>query len=268
MLSPASWQHKAEGLALGARLRTDHDCGGGRTLTIKHDEHGLSAFCFRCNAPGWLPPTPVPLAVRLERLHKAQQADDAASVSVDLPKPMVREWGQWPTACQLWLLKAGLSRADLPRLGAYYHPPTDRVVLPVLSPSGGVLFWQARAVDKRLPKYIAPAVDKTGVIPKYGSAAEVTLTEDLLSAYKVGTVGEGWSLLGTSLSNATLSALVERNCKVNVWLDPDAPGRRAAKKVLAALRGAGVVARDVLSPADPKLIHRHLIKEYLLWDSK
>ena len=61
----------------------------------------------------------------------AQAADNKVSVSVELPAPAVRVWADWPAASRLWLLKAGLSSADLPRLGAYYHPPTDRVVLPV-----------------------------------------------------------------------------------------------------------------------------------------
>lgn len=264
MLSPASWKGKADGLPLGGRVRTDHDCGGGRTLTVKHDERGYNAFCFRCNDSGFLPAAPEPLAVRLERIRNLHIADDKAANSVALPEPQVREWAEWPAACQLWLLKAGLSRADLPRLGAYYHPPTNRVVLPVLDPLLRPLFWQARAVDGRQPKYMAPMVDKAGVIPMYGKAQDVTLTEDLLSAYKVGTVAEGWSLLGTSISTATLSALVARGCRVNVWLDPDPAGRRAAKKVLAALRGVGLEAKDIRSDVDPKLVHRHLIKEYLL----
>ena len=263
MLSPASWESKARALALGARLRTDHDCGGGRTLTLRHDDKGYHAFCFRCNDHGWRPPEPVPIAVRLERIRKQQEADNRVAASVDLPAPQVREWAKWPAACQLWLLKAGLSRADLPRLGAYYHPPSDRVVLPVLTRSGGVLFWQARAVDGRQPKYLAPSVDKQGVVPQYGEAEAVTLTEDLLSAYKVGTVAEGWSLLGTSISTATINLLLSRGCKVNVWLDPDGPGQRAAKKVLATLRAYGVEARNIVSTRDPKIIHRHVIKELL-----
>lgn len=263
MLSPASWKDKADGLPLGGRVRTDHDCGGGRTLTVRHDEKGLSAFCFRCNDSGWLPAAPEPLSVRLERLGRQSAADAQMQACVALPAPQVRVWDEWPAACQLWLLKAGLCRADLPKLGAYYHPPTNRVVLPVLGPSGGLLFWQARAVDKRLPKYMAPMTDKAGVIPMYGAAQDVTLTEDLLSAYKVGLVAEGWSLLGTSISQHTLAELVKRNCRVNVWLDPDPPGRRAAKKVLAALRGAGLEARDIRSDVDPKLVHRQQIKELL-----
>lgn len=265
MLSPASWVDNAKEVALGGRLRCDHDCGPGRTLTIRHDEQGLHAFCFRCNDRGWQPPEPVPLAIRLERIRKMQEAESKFSQSVELPAPQVRAWAEWPAPCRLWLLKAGLSSHDLPRLGAYYHPPTDRVVLPVLARSGGVLFWQARAVDKRLPKYMAPPVDKTGIVPMYGKAEVVTLTEDLLSAYKVGKVGEGWSLLGTSLSNAALALLIARGCRVNVWLDPDPPGQRAARKVLAKLRSVGIECQNIVSQVDPKLVHRVDIQEYLSW---
>lgn len=97
----------------------------------------------------------------------------------------------------------------------------------------------------------------------YGKADAVTLTEDLLSAYKVGKVAEGWSLLGTSISAHTLGLLVSRGSKVNVWLDPDRPGQRAATKVLAALRGAGLEARNIISKVDPKLVHLGQIKELL-----
>jgi hypothetical protein len=263
MLQPASWLPRAQELALGERLRTDHDCGPGRTLTLRHDEQGLHAFCFRCNDNGWSPPTPVPLAVRLERLRKQSEADASVQGKTELPEPKVYSWGDWPAACRLWLLKAGLSSHDAGRLGAYYHPPSDRVVLPVLARSGGVLFWQARAVDKRQPKYLAPDIGKGMIVPMYGSASTVTLTEDLLSAYKVGLVAEGWCLMGTSISKECLRLLLSRGCKVNVWLDPDAAGRKAAKKVLAALRAVGIEATDIVSAKDPKLHHREEIKELL-----
>lgn len=265
MLSPASWEKHVSDLEIGGRVRVDHDCGPGRTLTVRHDEKGYHAFCFRCNDSGWQPPAPVPLAVRLERMRKMHEAESKFSQSVELPEPQVRAWAEWPEPCRLWLLKAGLTSVDLPRLGAYYHPPTDRVVVPVLTRSGGVLFWQARAVDKRLPKYMAPPVDKSGIVPMYGKAEVVTLTEDLLSAYKVGKVGEGWSLLGTSLSNTALALLIARRCRVNVWLDPDAAGQRAARKVLAKLRSVGIECRSIVSKVDPKLVHRVDIQEYITW---
>lgn len=264
MLSPASWVRHAEQLAAGGRIRTDHDCGPGRTLTVRRDHRGWSAYCFRCNDSGWLPPAPEPLEVRLKRLANRQVADDKIGASVALPDGLVREWAQWPDPCKLWLLKAGLCSADLPALGAGYHPPTDRVVLTVLDPFTGLpLFWQARAVDKRQPKYLAPPVDKTRIIPIYGKADRITLTEDLLSAYKVGLVAEGWCLMGTSLNDFTCAAIVSRGCEVNVWLDPDPPGQRAATKILAKLRSLGVVCRNVVSEKDPKLLHRAQIKEYV-----
>lgn len=264
MLAPASWHPQAQGMQIGDRRRLNHDCGDGRTLTLRCDDSGLHAHCFRCNDSGWLPPEPVPLAVRLERIRKAQEADNLVACTTALPEPQVRAWAEWPAACRLWLLKAGLCSADLPSLGAYYHPPSDRVVLPVIDPLlGHCVFWQARAVDKRLPKYLAPSVDKTRVLAAYGKAAAVTLTEDILSAYKVGKVGEGWSLLGTSLNSNTLAKLLQRGCRVNVWLDSDAPGRRAAAKVLAALRSVGIEANDIVTPLDPKLVHLEKIKELL-----
>lgn len=262
-ISPASWLSKAQALPLGGRARVDHDCGPGRTLTIRHDETGLHAFCFRCNDKGWAPPAPVSLEVRLKRLSAMTEADERTAASTELPEPRLYNWADWPEPCRIWLLKAGLSRADSGRLGAYYHPPTNRVVLPVIDPLLGVVFWQARAVDGRQPKYMAPAVGKGHAIPRYGSAPDVTLTEDILSAYKVGLVGEGWALIGTSLSRWHLSELLKRNAKVNVWLDPDRPGQKAATKVLATLRATGITARNILSHVDPKLIHLTDMKELL-----
>jgi hypothetical protein len=262
-LSPASWVHHTTNLRMGGGVRVDHDCGAGRTLTVRRDERGLHAFCFRCNDNGWQPPEPEPLGVRLARLAAANTEDTLACTSVGLPAPMVRSWDDWPAPARLWLLKAGLSRADLPRLGAYYHPPTNRVVLPVLV-GGRVVFWQARSLDKHhLPKYLAPDVSKSSVIPQYGSADVVTLTEDILSAYKVGKVGEGWCMMGTSPSKKLLGMLAARGCKVNVWLDPDAAGRKAVAKILPMLRAFNIEARDIVSDCDPKLVHLSDMKELL-----
>lgn len=264
MLSPASWVHKAQFLQVGGRFRTDHDCGGGRTLTLRRDEKGLHAYCFRCSDNGWVPPVPEALAVRLERLGRQASEDSKVQGACEPPSPSVTAWADWPAECRLWLLKAGLSSADLPGLGAYYHPPSDRVVLRVFRPSGEVAFWQARAVDKRQPKYLGPDIPKGSIIPAYGKANRVTLTEDILSAYKVGLAGgEGWSLLGTSLSKPYITALIERGCEVNVWLDPDAAGRRATAKVLPVLRSMGIVCHDIVSKVDPKLVHREQIKELI-----
>ena len=202
--------------------------------------------------------------MRVARLAQSQQAD--ASIShVDLPEPRVYAVAEWPTKAQLWFFKAGLGTHDIGRIGAYFHPPTQRVVLPVPG------FWQARAVTPgQQPKYMAPNVDKAKVLPRYGDAARITLTEDILSAYKVGQVGEGWCLMGTSLQANTLHELLKAGKPVNVWLDNDLPpvhqlnrGQIAATKVLKTLRSVGIECRNIIAPRDPKLMTYSEIKELL-----
>lgn len=120
------------------------------------------------------------------------------------------------------------------------------------------------------PKYLGPDMGKSRAIPKWGSAPTIVLTEDILSAYKVGLDHEGWAMLGTSLSDHHLSELMKTGKPVDVWLDNDLPpkhlinrGQVAAKKVLARLRAVGIPARNIVSTKDPKLMSRVEIKELL-----
>lgn len=203
--------------------------------------------------------------MRIARLSNQQKADAKLTTGA-LPEPREYSVAEWPVPAKLWFFKAGLGTHDIGRLGAYYHVPTGRVVLPV---TGN--FWQARALRPgHLPKYMAPDIDKTLVLPQYGAADRITLTEDILSAYKVGQVGEGWCLMGTNLQANTLHALLKAGKPVNVWLDNDLPpthqvnrGQIAARKVLKTLRSAGIVCRNIIAPRDPKLMTYTEIQELI-----
>ena len=267
MLDPASWLASAQKLDLGRSRRVNHDCGGGLTLKIERNEDGWRAWCFRCQESGWVPipaPTLAERAARFERMRvQDRNLGQRDGDGVVLPVPQVRDVSGWPDGAALWLYKAGLSRADIGRMGAYYHPPSDRVVLPFLDPLAG-LFYQARAFQKdRAPKYLGPTPKPARLLVKYGTAPSATLTEDMLSAYKVGLVAEGWAVLGTSISDWMVSALLARGRPVNVFTDPDAAGRRAAAKFCKQLRAYGLEARDVLADRDPKLLTRDQLKELL-----
>lgn len=252
----------AKALTLGSKVRIDHDCGGGKTGILSRNANGYSLHCFRCGEPGWSPAERETLSVRLERLKHGALADNVVTSYATLPEPRVYAWGDWPGEARLWLLKAGLSSEDAGKLGAYYHPPTLRVVLPVLDPSTRLLqYWQARALDGRMPKYLGSPIGRATSLPRWGYADSITLTEDILSAYKVGLVAEGWCLLGTSISSSTLGALINAHKPVNVWLDPDPPGIRAAAKLCKILRGVGLGVRNIVSHKDPKLMFRNEIKE-------
>ena len=263
MLDRASWWHHAEALELGQKRRVPHDCGDGRTLIVSRNHDGYHAWCFRCNDGGGAPPPVESLHERLQRIRLQRAADLSIGGSFELPSPMVRDVAEWPESARLWPYKAGLGRAEIGRLGMYYHPPSDRIVVPVYE-AGVPVFYQARAYDKnRKPKYIGPTPRPPRLMPRWGSAVSPTLTEDLLSAIKIGAVAEGIALLGTKVSDHIMALLIKRGSPVNVWTDPDEAGRVAAGKIMKQLRAYGVEARDILSARDPKLHTREEIKEIL-----
>lgn len=254
-LALASWLPLAEKLALqdGRSRRVNHDCGEGRTLKLSREGPALRAYCWRCN-DGGIHRVEESLADRILRLNAASANDAALRSEPGVMPEGLTDPSEWPAKARLWFARAGLHSGDIGALRAVYSPATGRVVLPC---GGG--FWQARALDKgQVPKYLAPLTGK--VYPRYGKGERITLTEDILSAYKVGKVGEGWCMLGTSLPSELLAAIISDGRPVNVWLDNDLPplhlsnrGQIAARKVLAKLRSVGVVARNIVTMQDPKL---------------
>lgn len=265
MLDPRSWLDEAKTLTVGRSKRVDHDCGSGRTLKVDHKEHGWGAWCWRCNDDGWVPHPEESLPQRLARLAAVRAVEAVASRSVALPTPMERDASQWPREARLWLYKIGMNNDDIRKAGFYWCERLERVVLPVYGAAGEVLYWQARFVGPKLdrPKYLNPLVDKSSFFARYGEGTEIVLTEDILSAYKVGRVSEGWALLGTSLSNHQCKSILEDGRSVSIWLDPDGAGRNAASKIFKQLTAYGVNARIIRSERDPKLLTREDIRRRL-----
>lgn len=177
--------------------------------------------------------------------------------------PAVRDVSEWPKEAHLWLLRAGFSLTTIRKNGIYFHPESDRVVLPVFS-GGRPVYWQARAYQPgRQPKYMGPTPKPPDLIAKWGEAEVPTLVEDCLSAMKIGDVAEGWAVLGTHVSPAMLSALLRRGGRVNTWFDNDAGGDKARARIIPQLRGFGIEVRNIKSNRDPKLHFRSEIKELL-----
>lgn len=260
MLPRESWLPQASSLQIGQKRYADHDCGPGRKLLISRDTKGFNAWCFRCSDSGWAPGPQLSLAERLAAARQAASADAATRGVAALPEPQVRIPAEWPAAARLWLYRAGLGGPEIAQLGAYYHPDTNRVVVPVLDGSE-VVFWQARSIDGRQPKYLSPPVDRSTLLPRYGHADRIVLTEDLLSAFKIGLVGEAWCLMGTHAGPRLIAGLLQRQAPVAIWLDPDEAGRKAAKRVFSQLKAYGIGARVIRSERDPKLHTFDQIKE-------
>lgn len=263
MLGPAGWLPQAQQLPPGAKARVDHDCGAGRTLLIENAEKGFTAFCFRCSEPGFVPHPQPSLAERISRLRAARVEDVEAETDPRPPLPALfaDRVSEWPGEARVWLYKAGLSNDRIAELGYYWCPRIKRVVLPVFD-AGRVVYWQARGFDKERAKYINPKIDKP--VYRVGSGPILVLTEDMLSAAKVGAVTEAWSILGTyAPDDAVLTEIIRMGKPVRVWLDPDGAGRKGRRKLVPKLRAYGVDALGVETERDPKLHSNEEIRNVL-----
>lgn len=261
MLTRESWQHQVALMGNATQVRVDHDCGPGRTLLVSRKPEGWSAWCFRCGEPGFIPaPTPT-LSERLAALQERRSADLAASATLTLPGPREPDPQKWPLAARVWLYKAGFSNDDILRLGWYYAPRMQRVVLPVFD-AGQLMYWQARALDGRQPKYLNPVV---GVKPvaRYGEGRVVVLTEDLLSAARVARVTEAWCLLGTSIPDRTAARIAADGRPVVFMLDPDAGGAKGVAKGVRLLRMLGCTVFVARPDRDPKYLTKERTLECL-----
>lgn len=248
MLDQSSWLPQAQELAIGQSARVAHDCGEGHTMIVEHLPTGYRAHCFRCNDGGFVA-TQASLGEMMQELRSRQQADK--EIGAAPPTPVVTDLTQWSPNARLWLYKAGFSPRDIARLGWYYHPPSKRVVLPVVQ-DGTLVYWSARAVERgQQPKYLNPRASAK-VIPTYGTGDCVVLTEDILSAAKVGKVTESWSMLGTSCKTNLVAACVQAQRPILVWLDDDTAGHKGAVRTLRTLRAAGVKVGRIMSDRDPK----------------
>lgn len=263
MLERESWLPRIEQVPEGHSRRFDHDCGRGKTLQISREGSRYRAWCHRCGEGGSheTVPTMAELAERAARL-RAGDASVRGIVPGDVPLPRVLDVRDWPAPAKLWLYKAGLGASEIARLGAWYHPPSNRVVLPVLDGSRTV-YWQARSVDGRAPKYMGSPTGRRECVPTYGTGACIAVTEDILSAFKIGLVGEAVSALGTSPSPALVRHLLESGKPVIVALDPDTAGQKGAAKLCKALRAYGIKVTNLILPKDPKLLPRDYLRDAL-----
>ena len=258
MTHPANVLALADQLKLGQKRRVEHDCGEGKTMVVSRTERGTSYWCHRCHDKGWIP-AERSLADRIAALNEATEWDGTAQQSLELPGPGKMNPQDWPDAPRLWLYKAGFSNDEIRRHGWYWNPKMERVILPV-KVDGKTIYWQGRGFDTARPKALNPTVNREGLVAKYGRGDWIALTEDILSAAKVGGVGEAWALLGTVLSYSTALALSEAGRPVLLMLDDDPAGRRGAAEAAKTLNLLGVRNHQVYFGKDPKLVARAVIK--------
>lgn len=260
-LELSTWLPQAQALADGQRKRVAHGCGEGTTLLVESKDTCWTAWCYRCNDDGWHPKPRPSMRERVARLKATEAAEASIERTMYPPRPANFEPSTWPLEARVWLYKAGINNALIKELGIYHHSTTNRVVLPIIE-NDRLLYWQARGFDTSRPKYLNPSVPEKPPF-KRGDGPVLVLTEDILSAVKVSSVTEAWCLMGTSIPDKVLSAIIAKCKPVYVWLDPDGAGIKGRRKFVPKLRTFGIDARSIQSEKDPKYYSQEEIANQL-----
>jgi hypothetical protein len=261
-LDPAEWLHFAEQLQRGGKAMHPHSCGDGNKLLVENADAGFKAWCYRCSIGGFKSHPQPSLSERIAALKDQRSADIAVESDPRPPMPANFDPSSWPLEARVWLYKCGLSNSVIKANGFYWCERIKRVVLPVLD-GPKLVYWQARGFDKDRPKYLNPKIDKPVFKSGPYSAGPLVLTEDILSATKVGQVHRCWSILGTALTASLAAEIARLNVPVLIWLDPDEAGRKGRRRIAASLRALGVSVRIIYAEQDPKYYSLEQIKELL-----
>ncbi len=264
----ADWYLAIKDMPVGTRLRMPHaGCSIGDALMVSKTDKGVNAWCFLCKQSGmFVPAPPESLAAKLARQSSEKAVATSIKQSKALPSPKEENPSEWPTEARIWLYKAGLNNRDIMEAGIYYHASSGRVVIPVYD-GETLVYWQARGFDPEAPKYLNPSVvDRKALVANwYGSDETLVLCEDWLSGYRVhrATGLQCYSLLGTHLTDEIAAQIAYNKVPVAIWLDGDAPGQDAARKILKKLLAFNLPARNIITERDPKLYSDREIREIL-----
>lgn len=169
-----------------------------------------------------------------------------------------------------WLARSGIDPYLAESYGIGWSDSLERVVLPVWHDHDRkeLIAMQLRSVDpNRKPKYLNPKGPKTSdamffsgqVRPEQGY---IVVTEDILSAIKVGRVNVAVSILGTNMTHERAYKLSQLTKEVVLWFDNDAAGKKALQSA-GKLSLYGLYVSVVRSDNDPKYYSRDEIETYI-----
>lgn len=279
LMDPIEWLEQAKAVPVGQKEKVTHLCGDA-SLVVYNNIDSWTAWCWRCHTRGWVPKEQPNMKERLARKAQQEAIDRELSYQVRPPSPASFDLTSWSVAARVWLYKAGLTPDKIRDLGAYFHEPTQRVVLPIRDSDGKVVFWQAR--NPEFPKvagakYISASVPRHLVHVLYGdsygeagavahSRKPYVLTEDILSAFKVGASGAGigYAVMGTALGPHTVARLLQSGVTdVLLWFDPDSAGEAARQTISKQLRLVGIDATSITTDRDPKCYSFDEIRGYI-----
>ena len=200
----------------------------------------------------------------LQRIKELNANALLNTYEIALPKDFTTDI---PLQGRLWLYKGSISETTWKEYGLGYSKALERVILPVYrsGKDGPLLWYQCRAIlEGQQPKYIQPSASRDTVLFKsrtHGTHNRCVITEDILSAIRVGKHTQAYSLLGTKITTSQANYLSKYD-EVITWLDPDKAGVTGAYNIRKALQLITNV-RNIVTDVDPKNLSDEQIKEQL-----
>lgn len=251
------WMKIAVTLPVGHSKRINcWKCGGKKSGSISNRGKFYYYGCFKCKDNE---SQDMPDMTPAERLKLKRDAEKFEASDPTIPDDFTLDI---PIAGLLWLSKGGLHVDEIRKYGFGWSETMRRVILPVYRDMV-LQAVQARSVsDDVHPKYLGqvwsgyrPVFRSSGT----GTGKTLVLTEDILSACRVGKVCPAWSLLGTNLHHHTITEIANSQYDdIVIWMDDDEAGINARRKMLVQLNSVGINARGLISDRDPK---HHTLEE-------
>ena len=148
---------------------------------------------------------------------KAQSKPLSTKAEYTLPKGFTSDWGGWRPEAVRWVTKYGITQAECEQYKIGMSPKCDRLWLTVWD-GDGLAWMQGRALDGQLPKYNTLFNRQHPFYIDNGDT--IFITEDVLSAIKVGRQASAIALTSTSMSLMHLKYIC-RHKRAVIALDND-----------------------------------------------
>lgn len=255
-INPKDYRQALKFMTTGQNIKVKHkNCSDSKALSITMHVEGFGFKCFKCDASGFLAHEDTGFRDRKvrEAEFKAYQAE-RIKAGFNLPADAGHSIDPAGLA---WLGSGGWTNDLIFKYGPLWSNKMQRVIFKV-DPMG----WIARAVhDDQVPKYLSKTIKLSWWVSE-PIVDRCCITEDILSAGKVGQLYPAMAALGTDQFNIDILT----KCKqVLIWTDGDAGGDKARKKVRDVLQWVPTVqVLDIHSPKDPKKYSNRELRERLM----
>lgn len=227
-------------LADDQQIKINHvSCDAGtdlkQRLYIKRIDGAFLMHCHHCGISGYYRPKESYKRIQELGYVSTTKTEDTLTYKEEYDTAN-DDYDSFSTDSKLWLssYEFGKSLVD-----AYYIKETeDGILLPIFDPDYNVVGTQLRRRVSK-PKYLTRSVQPFSYLHQEGNI--IVITEDLLSSYKLNSVGyPALCLLGTKLSKQAMSLLVTSHTLNNiqravVWLDDDLAGHKGAIDLMREL---------------------------------